>query len=182
MAPTPTTTKTIATKVAATKGSKTNVLIVKSTKGTKTTKKTTKTTKTTRDNEGRVGGRKRRRKSINNEGFSRYLYRVLKQVHPDTKISTTAMSIMNSFVNDIFERIAKEASRLVAYKSRSASVSKATLSIRDVQAATQLLLPGELSKHSVSEGTKSVTKYANSQNQKWWKIKIKPSHSDFVLS
>lgn len=35
---------------------------------------------------------------------------VLKQVHPDTGISNKAMAILNSFVNDIFERIAEEAS------------------------------------------------------------------------
>jgi hypothetical protein len=35
---------------------------------------------------------------------------VLKQVHPDTGISNKAMAILNSFVNDIFERIAGEAS------------------------------------------------------------------------
>ena len=35
---------------------------------------------------------------------------MLKQVHPDTGISNKAMAILNSFVNDIFERIAGEAS------------------------------------------------------------------------
>ena len=40
--------------------------------------------------------------------FSWFL--VLKQVHPDTGISNKAMAILNSFVNDIFERIATEAS------------------------------------------------------------------------
>ena len=35
---------------------------------------------------------------------------VLKQVHPDTGISNKAKAILNSFVNDIFERIATEAS------------------------------------------------------------------------
>ena len=54
---------------------------------------------------------KRRRK----ETYSIYIYKVLKQVHPDTGISSKAMSIMNSFVNDIFERIAAEASRLSHY-------------------------------------------------------------------
>ncbi|ROT68987.1 putative H2B histone [Penaeus vannamei] len=44
--------------------------------------------------------KKRRRK----ESYSIYIYKVLKQVHPDTGISSKAMSIMNSFVNDIFER------------------------------------------------------------------------------
>jgi len=35
---------------------------------------------------------------------------VLKQVHPDTGISNKAMAVLNSFVNDLFERIANEAS------------------------------------------------------------------------
>ena len=46
------------------------------------------------------------------ESYSVYVYKVLKQVHPDTGISSKAMGIMNSFVNDIFERITCEASCL----------------------------------------------------------------------
>jgi histone H2B len=70
----------------------------------------------------------------------------LKQVHPDTGVSSKAMSIMNSFVNDIFERIASEASRLNHYNKRS------TITSREIQTAVRLLLPGELIKHAVSEG------------------------------
>ena len=55
----------------------------------------------------RTGDKKRRRRR--RESYSIYIYKVLKQVHPDTGISSKAMSIMNSFVNDIFERIAAEA-------------------------------------------------------------------------
>ena len=40
---------------------------------------------------------------------------MLKQVHPDTGISNKAMAILNSFVNDIFERIATEASSACFY-------------------------------------------------------------------
>ena len=58
-----------------------------------------------------AGGTKKRRKR-RRESYSIYIYKVLKQVHPDTGVSSKAMSIMNSFVNDIFERIAAEASRL----------------------------------------------------------------------
>ena len=50
------------------------------------------------------GKRKKKRK----ETYSFYIYKVLKQVHPEVGISAKAMSIMNSFVNDIFERIAAE--------------------------------------------------------------------------
>ena len=35
------------------------------------------------------------------ETFSVYIYRVLKQVHPETGISKRSMSIMNSFINDL---------------------------------------------------------------------------------
>ena len=34
--------------------------------------------------------------------YSVYVYKVLKQVHPETGISSKAMGIMNSFVSDIF--------------------------------------------------------------------------------
>jgi hypothetical protein len=32
---------------------------------------------------------------------------------------------------------------------------------REIQTAVRLLLPGELAKHAVSEGTKAVTKYTS---------------------
>ena len=100
-------------------------------------------------------GKKKRRSR--KESYSIYVYKVLKQVHPDTGISSKAMSIMNSFVNDIFERIAGEASRLANYNKKS------TISSREIQTAIRLLLPGELAKHAVSEGTKAVTKYTSSK-------------------
>ena len=97
------------------------------------------------------------RKKKRTESFSMYIYKVLKQVHPDTGVSKKAMSIMNSFVNDIFGRISGEAGKLVSY-----SKSK-TLTSREIQTAIRLILPGELAKHAVSEGTKAVTKYTSNQ-------------------
>uniref|UniRef100_A0A8C1A2U2 Histone H2B n=1 Tax=Cyprinus carpio TaxID=7962 RepID=A0A8C1A2U2_CYPCA len=101
-------------------------------------------------------GDKKRRKT-RKESYAIYVYKVLKQVHPDTGISSKAMGIMNSFVNDIFERIAGEASRLAHYNKRS------TITSREIQTAVRLLLPGELAKHAVSEGTKAVTKYTTTK-------------------
>jgi histone H2B len=92
-------------------------------------------------------------KRRNYNSYSTFIYKVLKQVHPDTGISNKAMAIMNSFVNDIFERIATEAGRLARYNKRQ------TITSREIQTAVRLLLPGELAKHAVSEGTKAVTKY-----------------------
>uniref|UniRef100_A0A8D1BIC8 Core Histone H2A/H2B/H3 domain-containing protein n=1 Tax=Sus scrofa TaxID=9823 RepID=A0A8D1BIC8_PIG len=54
----------------------------------------------------------KKRKRSRKESYSVYVYKVLKQVHPDTGISSKAMGIMNSFVNDIFERIAGELLRV----------------------------------------------------------------------
>ncbi|KAI8374705.1 histone H2B [Radiomyces spectabilis] len=99
----------------------------------------------------------KKRKISRKETYSSYIYKVLKQVHPDTGISNKAMSILNSFVNDIFERIATEASKLATYNKRS------TISSREIQTAVRLILPGELAKHAVSEGTKAVTKYTSSK-------------------
>jgi len=101
------------------------------------------------------GEEKKKRKKKRHETYSSYIYRVLKQVHPETGISNRAMAIMNSFINDIFERIAIEASRLARYNKRH------TLTSREIQTAVRLLLPGELAKHAVSEGTKAVTKYTS---------------------
>lgn len=102
-----------------------------------------------KDGDGSEKKNKRKRK----ESFSVHIYKVLKQVHPDTGISAKAMSIMNSFVNDIFDRLSQEAIRLTKYNKR------ATITSREIQTAVRLILPGELSKHAVSEGTKAVCLY-----------------------
>ncbi|KAI7938174.1 hypothetical protein MJO28_015094, partial [Puccinia striiformis f. sp. tritici] len=104
-----------------------------------------------------VDGEKKKKRTKRKETYGIYIYKVLKQVHPDTGISNKAMLIMNSFVNDIFERIATEASKLAMYNKKS------TISSREIQTAVRLILPGELSKHAISEGTKGVTKYTSSK-------------------
>jgi len=50
---------------------------------------------------------------------------------------------------------AGEAGKLATYNK------KATLSSREIQTAVRLMLPGELAKHAVSEGTKAVTKFSS---------------------
>ena len=106
---------------------------------------------------GRPKGVPNKRRRKNRESYNIYIYRVLKQVHPDTGVSKRAMSILNSFVSDTFGRIASEAGTLCKYNK------KATMSAREVQTAVRLVLPGELAKHAVSEGTKAVTKYQSAK-------------------
>lgn len=47
--------------------------------------------------------------------YALYIYKVLKQVHPEVGVSRKAMNILNSFVNDFYDRITKEASSLVRW-------------------------------------------------------------------
>uniref|UniRef100_UPI00398E7728 histone H2B-like n=1 Tax=Pristiophorus japonicus TaxID=55135 RepID=UPI00398E7728 len=91
---------------------------------------------TKESNAGPSKNNKKRRK----ESYSIYIYKVMKQVHPDT----------GSFVNDISEHIAGETSRLAHYNKRR------TISSQEFQTTVRLLLPGELAKHAVSERTKAL--------------------------
>ncbi|CAH9106409.1 unnamed protein product [Cuscuta epithymum] len=103
-----------------------------------------------------AGDKKKKRTKKSVETYKIYIFKVLKQVHPDIGISSKAMGIMNSFINDIFEKMAQEASRLARYNK------KPTITSREIQTAVRLVLPGELAKHAVSEGTKAVTKFTSS--------------------
>ncbi|EOA21947.1 hypothetical protein CARUB_v10002441mg [Capsella rubella] len=103
-----------------------------------------------------AGDKKKKRSKKNVETYKIYIFKVLKQVHPDIGISSKAMGIMNSFINDIFEKLAGESSKLARYNK------KPTITSREIQTAVRLVLPGELAKHAVSEGTKAVTKFTSS--------------------
>ena len=92
----------------------------------------------------------KRRRGV--QTFNSYIFKVLKQVHPNTRISKKGVQIVNNFVNDTFEQVAMEASKLVRMNKGF------TLNSRDVQSAARLVLPGELSKHAVSEATKAMGK------------------------
>jgi histone H2B len=108
-----------------------------------------------KDSAGGDKSKKKKKKAKSTETYKIYIFKVLKQVHPDIGISSKAMSIMNSFINDIFEKLAMEASRLARYNK------KPTITSREIQTSVRLVLPGELAKHAVSEGTKAVTKFTS---------------------
>ncbi|BBN00249.1 histone H2B [Marchantia polymorpha subsp. ruderalis] len=123
-------------------------LVLKS-KG-KSKRKSDNSTQSTANTDG-VKKRRKPKKSV--ESYRIYIYKVLKQVHPEFGISSKAMSIMNSFLNDIFERLASEAVRLSRYSK------KPTVASREIQTAVRLTFPGELAKHAIAEGTKAVGKF-----------------------
>ncbi|KAI4969954.1 hypothetical protein ZWY2020_000868 [Hordeum vulgare] len=71
------------------------------------------------------------------------------------KSKKSAMSIMNSFINDIFEKLAGESAKLARYNK------KPTIMSREIQTSVRLVLHDELAKHVVCEGTKAVTKFTS---------------------
>eukprot|EP01029_Cantina_marsupialis_P017879 TRINITY_DN4032_c0_g1_i2.p1 TRINITY_DN4032_c0_g1~~TRINITY_DN4032_c0_g1_i2.p1 ORF type:complete len:120 (-),score=38.70 TRINITY_DN4032_c0_g1_i2:298-657(-) len=95
------------------------------------------------------------RKAKRHESYSIYIHKVLKEVHDEVGISKRGMAIMESFIGDMFERITVEAGKMCRYGKKS------TLSSRDIQSAVRLVLPGELSKHAISEGTKALSKFTS---------------------
>ena len=89
--------------------------------------------------------------------FEIYIRRALKQVHPDTGISGSALSCLNNLVEITVQKIMVGVNRLLL------ATGKKTVNTRDIQDASRLVIPGELCKHAVSEGTKAVNKYDSSK-------------------
>lgn len=79
-----------------------------------------------------------------------YIQRSLRALKKNKGMSSKLMKIMNSFVSDLFERLASEAGNLVRVNK------KRTLGAREIQTAVRLVLPADLAKHAMAEGTKAV--------------------------
>jgi histone H2A len=95
------------------------------------------------------------RKSRN---FKLYIHRVLKSIHPKLGISSKTMDSLNDIIRDLESRICQQAIQLCLKNSSK------TLKARDIQGSIYLLLPGQLARHAVSEGTKAITKYSTTES------------------
>ncbi|KAJ7019982.1 histone-fold-containing protein [Mycena alexandri] len=98
--------------------------------------------------------------------------RTSTRVHPDTGISNKAMAILNSFVNDILS-VSRRKHPLAQYSKKSTPdfglnikpCSSDNLVVGNPDQRTSHL-PGELAKHAISEGTKSVTNFSSAATTK----------------
>lgn len=88
------------------------------------------------------------------QSWSSYVHKSLKHINKTVTISGRTMKVMNSFVNDLFDRIATQAGALARVNK------KKTLGSREVQTAVRLVLPAELAKHAMAEGARAVSKTA----------------------
>lgn len=95
-----------------------------------------------------------RKRSKSETSYASYIVKVLKSKHPQLGISRNALRMANGIAEEL-------AARLVVGSGKVAkSAKKSTLSCRHVQAATRVMLPFEMSKAAVSNGTVAVTKFA----------------------
>jgi histone H2A len=92
--------------------------------------------------------------------FTTYIYKVLKQVHPDTGITAKSMAQLNGLLFYAGKAVAEKAEDFAKTNGR------ATVSAKNVMAATKIIFPGELAKHAVAEGVKAVTKFNGSKGEK----------------
>ena len=97
------------------------------------------------------------------ESFSFYIFKVLKMIHPDIGINKMALTMMDSFITDAFEKIAMRSSSLAKRNRRK------MLSSREVQIAVKSFFPGQLAKHAVAGGTKAVIRFTSHYG-----LRIKP--------
>ena len=89
--------------------------------------------------------------------FHSYLYKILKQVHPDLGISSESMNTINSAFLRLYTEVANEAG------SVSRKTNSQTLSALDVQTAAKIILPQELANHAINEGAQAIVKYQASR-------------------
>lgn len=83
--------------------------------------------------------------------FESYIIKLLKAVHKDgIGISGSALKQLNSTVNFLLRALNDECEKV----RLAAGVQ--TLSSRLVQTAVKVMIPGELAKHAVTEGTKAI--------------------------
>nr|AFY23218.1 histone H2B [Hematodinium sp. SG-2012] len=101
--------------------------------------------------------RKTRHKS---SSYCGYILKVLKTVHPNSggdnsrcNLSSKSMGILDCLAHDLYDRLSEEAIRLTRRQK------KRTLTSLEMQTATRLVLPGELAKHAMGDGTKAVLNF-----------------------
>ncbi len=85
--------------------------------------------------------------------YAKYIYQVLKEIHPGLGISKKAMVVLDSYVQDWFNLIANEASRLARYNKGN------TITAREIRTATQLVLPGMLAEFCNEFGNAALIRF-----------------------
>ena len=88
----------------------------------------------------------------NKINFINGIIKVQKQLHPSMGFQKTSLNIIHDMILKLGEKIVKTAIRLGDIGK------KKTIGHREIKIASILLIPGELGKHALSEGDRSIVK------------------------
>ena len=80
--------------------------------------------------------------------FISYIYKVLKQVHPNIGMTKDAKEYTNKLIHKLLDELFREITIIMGKKK--------TISAKEVEKAVQLLI---ISRHGLSEGYKALSKY-----------------------
>lgn len=84
------------------------------------------------------------------KSFKSFIAKVNKSSKKGLTLSSKAVKVLNSFVNDMFDRIAVQAASVARASKQS------TLKASTVQTAVRLTLPADLSRHACGAASKAV--------------------------
>jgi histone H2B len=71
-------------------------------------------------------------------------------------VSKRCVDVLDSMVADVFGRLATESKTLTSKVAK-----QTTMDSRTIQTAVKLVIPGELAKHAISEGTQAVVRFSS---------------------
>jgi len=87
--------------------------------------------------------------------WERYLPIVLKKMNPDGAMGSSAKKAVSDLLCHLGEKMMLSVNMLVE------SAGRKTISVADLMTVCNVMMPGELAKHSNSEGNRAVNKYTN---------------------
>ena len=94
-------------------------------------------------------------KSPQHVNLDSYYVKILRQIYPEKTLTKSARETLTIVVNRFLQRFCYFVVTCMQHNRAK------TISSRDVQSATRLMLVGLVAKHAVSEGTKAVTKFVS---------------------
>lgn len=104
-----------------------------------------------------------------------FIYRVLKQVHPDRGINKRGMATIETMLMDVFDKLVAEGNQIAQRNGR------ATLNLLDMKGAVKLVFGSQsmgtagLTAHAVAEGQKAVNKFMLKQGKPTPRSELRPS-------
>jgi len=92
------------------------------------------------------------------ENFSTYIYRTLKEMHPNAGLTSNAKDVMNSLVHFVATNL-NDTVLNVMNNGNNGKNARVTLQERDVLAACRILFPGELAVSAVEHIKKAIKNF-----------------------